>query len=346
MEFKQRFNALKKLIKNKKAKRIILKSEDPNFYWLFGKNIDGAIAIVSLEKIVIVAKPLEYVPKIFLKKPINLIKIKKSSELKNHFKNQKGTSLVNYDFITLRDKKNLNLKKTIDCSFELEELRSQKTNDEIKKIKTACKHVVNCWKQILKKLKNKELRTEKQIEKHIKKYALEKNLGLAFSPVVASGKNAGTPHHVPGNKLNKGFLVIDFGFDFEGYKSDMTRTIYLGKPEKKEKETYNELLNVQETMIQKIKTGKSAEKIYQEALQEMKKPELFTHGLGHGVGIQIHECPSMRQDSTHIIKNNNVLTIEPGYYTNKFGIRIEDTILIQEKPVILTKTSKKLVIIR
>jgi Xaa-Pro aminopeptidase len=342
MEFKDKIKKIKKILSKNKAIQLILKSEDPNFKWLLEEEAEKARLIITKKENTLITKPLEHLNKSFLKKDLKIIKIKKMAEIKEISKKLiRGKTLINYESITLKDKENLNLKKTENIEKELQELRSQKNEDEIKKIKTACEHTVKCWMQIIKKIKQKELKTEKQIEQHIKIYALKNNLGLAFNPIIASGKNAGTPHHQPENKLNKGFLVIDMGFDYKGYKSDMTRTIYLGKPTKKEKQIYEELLKVQETMITRAKQGKKAKKLYEETLNIMKTPELFIHGLGHGVGLQIHEKPSITSNSEDVLKNNQVLTIEPGYYTNKYGIRIEDTILLKKKPIILTKKAPK-----
>lgn len=345
MNQKQKIKQLRDLLKKHDANQIIIKSQDPNFFWITQQNSEGATLIIKKEETILLKKPLEGTPKINLKE-IKIIPLKKRAEEQEICKKIiKGKTLINYEKISVAEIKNLNIKKTKNISKELQEIRATKTDNEIQKIKTACNHTVKCWNILIKKI-NKELKTETQIANFIKKYALEKELELAFNPVVASGKNAGVPHHEPRGKLKKGFLIVDFGFTYKGYKSDMTRTLYLGKPTKQERQIYNELLKVQEQMIQKTKKLKNAKELYKEILKIMKKPELFIHGLGHGVGVEIHEKPSISKDSEDTIKKRNIITIEPGYYTKKYGIRIEDTILIKEKPIILTKTSKKLKIIQ
>ncbi|MFP4567596.1 MAG: M24 family metallopeptidase [Candidatus Woesearchaeota archaeon] len=344
----EKIKQLKKLLKKYDANQIVIQAKDPNFYWLIQRNITGAILIITQKDTTLIAKPLEHIPS-NLQNQIKVIKIKKTSEIKKIAKDKiRGKTLLNYTETTLKDLHDLNIKKTQNITKELAELRQTKTLDEIKKIKIACNHTVKCWKDIIKKLEIKELKSEKQIETHIQKYALENNLDLAFSPVVASGNNASVPHHKPEKKLKKGFLVIDMGFTYEGYKSDMTRTIYLGKITKEEKQIYEELLNIQKEMIKRAKPGKSAQKLQEETQTLMgKNKELFIHGLGHGVGVYIHEKPSILEQSEDKIGQNNVLTIEPGYYTKKYGIRIEDTILIGQKNQILTeKATKKLKIIK
>ncbi len=346
MNLNQKIKKLRTLLRKSKANQIILKSEDPNFFWLFQKQSKGAIAVIKNEEIIFVKKLLEDFSSELINKKTKLITIEKKKDLQIITRKIiKGKTLTNHDLITLNDEKLLNIKKSEDISFELQGIRAVKSEEEIRRIKTACKHTTKCWAILLKKIK-KNLKTEIQISNFIKKYALEKELELAFEPVVASGKNAGVPHHVPRKTLNQGFLIIDFGFSYKGYKSDMTRTIYLGNPSKKEKQIYNELLRVQETMIKKLAKTKKASHLYEETLKIMKQPELFIHGLGHGVGIEIHEKPSIKPESKDAIQKNQALTIEPGYYTKKYGIRIEDTIILKEKPIILTNASKKLKILR
>ena len=347
--FKQKINQLKKLLEKHSANQIILQAKDPNFYWLLEEKIEKATIIITKKETTLITKPLEAIPKRH-DAQIKIIKIKKSSDIKEIAKETiTGKTLVNYDEMTLKDVDDMNLKKIGNISNELAQIRQTKTQNEIKKIKIACNHTVKCWKQIIKNLENKRLKTEKQISNYIKKYALENNLELAFNPVVASGNNAGVPHHVPGNKLKKGFLVIDMGFSYQGYKSDMTRTIYIGDITKKERQIYKELLFVQEEMIKRAKPNISAQKLHENAQKLMgKNSELFIHGLGHGLGVYIHEKPSILQESEDKIKENDVLTIEPGYYTKKYGIRIEDTILIGKtnNTILTKKATKKLKIIK
>lgn len=340
--FKQKIKQLKILLKKYSANQIILQAKDPNFLWLLEKKIEKATLIITKKETIIITKPLEALQK-NIDAQIKIIKIKKSSDIKDVAKDKiKGKTLVNYDEITLKDLEELDIKKTVNISNELADVRQIKNKDEIKKIKKACNHTVKCWMQIIKKLELKELKTEKQISNYIKKYALENNLELAFNPVVATGKNAGVPHHVPGNALKKGFLVIDMGFSYEGYKSDMTRTTYIGDITKKEKQIYEEVLEIQKEMIKRAKPGMSAQKLHENAQKLMgKNSELFVHGLGHGLGVYIHEKPSILQESKDKIKINQAITIEPGYYTKKYGIRIEDTIIVGKTNQVLTKRATK-----
>ena len=127
----------------------------------------------------------------------------------------------------------------------------------------------------------------------------------------------------------------------------MTRTIYVGNPGKKEIGIYNMLLKIQNDTIQQIKENKKCSELYDFVNTKLGKyKKYFTHGLGHGVGVEIHEMPNISLNSKDRIQNNMVFTIEPGiYFPKKFGIRIEDTILFKNKPIVMTRTSKDLLIV-
>jgi len=141
--------------------------------------------------------------------------------------------------------------------------------------------------------------------------------------------------------------VIDFGVKYKGYCSDITRTIYLGRPKKAEKKIYNLVLSSQLKAIEKIKENilcSEADKQARKVLGKYKK--IFIHGLGHGIGIEPHELPNLSTKSTDKFKQKMVFTIEPGIYSShKFGIRIEDDILLDKNIKILTKTNKNLITI-
>ncbi len=201
--------------------------------------------------------------------------------------------------------------------------------------------VNNCIKNI------KSFKNEMEVADFLKQQTKKHNCKLAFKPIVAFGSNAAVIHHKPNNrKLKKGFLLIDFGVKYRGYHSDISRTIYLGTPNKTEKKLYNLVLKAQLKAIKKLKIGAKCNNIYftaANALGFYKK--YFTHKLGHGVGKNIHEAPGLGRKNNNKIKENTVLTVEPGIYLKrKFGIRIEDTILITKNKVnILTNVSKKLI---
>ncbi len=236
--------------------------------------------------------------------------------------------------------------KAKDISLECLKLREIKTEREIKIIKKGFNYADKILWKAIKSLKdfNSEAEAAAFLEYESKKLGL----GTSFEPIVASGKNASMPHHKPENaRLNKGFCVIDFGVKYKGYCTDCTRTIYIGKPSNKEKDIYNFLLNVQKNIISSIKINDNCGKIYEKCAKELGGySKYFIHGLGHGVGVEIHEMPNLSLGSKDKIMENMVFTVEPGIYVSgKFGIRIEDTVLMERKPIVLTKVSKDLLII-
>ncbi|MBW2972073.1 Xaa-Pro peptidase family protein [Candidatus Woesearchaeota archaeon] len=230
-------------------------------------------------------------------------------------------------------------------------LRTEKTPREISIIRKACATADEIMHKTFWNFKN--FKTETDISAFMINEVNKRGLKLAFNPVVASGKNACEAHHEPRNKkLNKGFCVIDFGVRNQGYCSDITRTIYIGTPTKKEVELYYKVLDVQTKLIDGCMPGKSFVAIDKKAHELFgKHSKNFTHLIGHGVGLEIHENPnpkvSKRRPITKLTENS-VITIEPGLYQdNKFGIRIEDDILVTAKgPEVITKTGKNLLIIK
>lgn len=219
----------------------------------------------------------------------------------------------------------------------------------IENVRKACEITSEILNNLIVQLKKGAFLTEKDIEKWLRKEAYSKKCKLAFKPVIAMQENAAEMHHHATNsKLKNGFLVIDFGVKYGGYCADCTRTVYLGKPSKKEIKLYNLILMAQKTGLQETKIGVYAadiDLIVRAALQDYLWN--FVHGTGHGVGKKIHMAPKISPRSKSIIRKNQAITIEPGlYFKNKLGIRIEDTILVKEKSLVLTKITKKLISIK
>jgi len=217
-----------------------------------------------------------------------------------------------------------------------------------KHIKKACSITDKIFYSIVKKLKNNELRTEKRVDRFIRSEIRKRKLKIAFPPIVASGKRSAKIHPKPTKyEIKKGFIVIDFGVKYKGYCSDMTRTLYKGKPTKKQIKLYNRLLSIQKSTIKKAKPRKECFEIdyyVRKKLNKLRKH--FLHSLGHGVSKEVHAKPNLSPRSTDTLKKGDIITIEPGIYIKKkYGIRIEDTILVKKNPESLTKSPKNLIII-
>lgn len=193
-------------------------------------------------------------------------------------------------------------------------------------------------------------KTEKQIAWELEKQL--RDLGtdrLAFEIIIASGPNAALPHHRPGNRViqDNEMVLVDFGATWNGYHSDITRTYFTGEPTERYAKLYHIVLQALEKVQQTIKAGfglKAGDAVARELIKAAGYGDYFGHGLGHGLGLQIHEMPRMsyRTAETEKLFANHVVTIEPGIYIPQWGgIRIEDLVLITQDGVqIITKTSK------
>lgn len=221
-------------------------------------------------------------------------------------------------------------------------------SEKIKNISAACKITDKVFVKLVRELKKNSFKTEQDIYNFLQKETKANKVRFSFKPVIAIGKNAFDIHHFPDtSKLIKGFLMIDYGVRYKGFASDCSRTFYLGKPSKYDKYLYNLVLMAQETALNHAQPGVHAadiDLIARSVLQKYYKN--FVHAAGHGVGKRIHEYPRVSPKSNSILKKDRVITVEPGlYFKNKLGIRIEDTIVVRDKPIILTKFTKELIII-
>lgn len=244
-------------------------------------------------------------------------------------------------------KKILKKSRFVDLRKELYMLSETKTKKEIEIIKKGCKISDEILEKCFKKFK--KFKTEAEVKAFLEYEARKKGCELAFPTIVATGANASKAHHhTEDTKLKKGFCVIDFGIRYKNYCTDTTRTIYLGNPSKKEMQIYNFLLNIQKNAINGIKLNQKCSKIFEQVKKDLGKyAKYFTHGLGHGFGIKVHELPDLTEKSKSIVSNNQVFTVEPGIYLDDFGIRIEDDVLINsDNVIILTKIPKDLLVIK
>jgi Xaa-Pro aminopeptidase len=217
----------------------------------------------------------------------------------------------------------------------VKELRLIKDSQEIAKIKKAVAITDRAFEYILGQIKpgitEKELALE--LEFYLKKQGGEKN---AFDFIVASGKRSSLPHGVASDKkLEAGdFITFDFGTFYQGYCSDLTRTVVLGKPDNKQKEVYDIVLTAQLAVIEQIKPEMSCQEVDGIAREIIKKAgygDNFGHGLGHGIGLEVHEGPRVSYTSEDVLEPGMVVTDEPGIYIPDWGgVRIEDDLLITE----------------
>jgi len=174
----------------------------------------------------------------------------------------------------------------------------------------------------------------------------------AFPFIVACGKNTSMPHAVPGNNVlqDGDLLTLDFGFKVEDYCSDMTRTVAIGKPSDRQREVYNVVLRAQHAALDKIRPGamcSDIDSIARALIDGTEFAGLFGHGLGHGIGLEVHESPQFSRVCETKLEPGMVLSVEPGIYIpGEFGVRIEDVVAITEDGFInLTHSPKDITII-
>jgi Xaa-Pro aminopeptidase len=170
---------------------------------------------------------------------------------------------------------------------------------------------------------------------------------MSFPTIVASGKRSALPHGMASSaKLPKrGFVTLDFGVLLDGYCSDMTRTVHLGRALPGERDAYDAVLEAQESGVAAVRAGATGSEVDQAARSVLRKAGLadwFTHSTGHGVGLEIHEGPRLAAKQTQELEAGMVITIEPGIYIpGKFGVRIEDMVLVTARGgEILTPSTK------
>lgn len=233
----------------------------------------------------------------------------------------------------------------------LNQMRAVKSKEEQESIILAQKLTDDTFNYIIDRIKVGK--TEKEImldmEFHLRRLGSE---GVSFDFIVVSGKNSSLPHGVPTDKkIQKGdFVTMDFGAVVNGYHSDMTRTVAVGFATDEMKTVYNTVLSAQETALGEIRAGavcSDIDRAARDIIENAGFKNCFGHALGHSLGIEIHEFPTLSPKCLSKLKTGNAVTVEPGIYIeDKFGVRIEDTVFVTDNGCFdITKSKKELIII-
>ncbi len=240
-------------------------------------------------------------------------------------------------------------KEWVDISESLLMLRKCKDITELSAIMQAVKLADEAFSYALNQIRPgmREFEVAALLEEYMRS---EAGATPSFDTICASGIRSALPHGAASNKIiEKGdFLTIDFGCLLDGYCSDMTRTVCIGPASTRQKEIYNIVLYAQ-TLAENTAMGgmdaSALDAVARKSIESFGFGEYFGHALGHGVGLAIHEFPTVSPKSLHKIESGDVLTIEPGIYIPDFGgVRIEDMLYITDKGFeILTKTTKSLI---
>ncbi len=263
---------------------------------------------------------------------------------------------VPYPFVTLSSAEDLRKAgfTLTDCMPALKKAMEVKTERELSLIQKACDVAEDALLNLLPEIKEGMTESEVAALLEYKMRQLGAS-GTSFETIVAFGANSSVPHHETGEtKLKFGDVVlIDYGCKVEGYCSDCTRTFLFGDDGAHEefKKVYEEVLKAHELVKTNVKagmTGKEADEVARGSLRQAGLAEYFTHSLGHGIGLQIHEYPTLSPRGEEVLQDGMVFSDEPGVYlAGKFGVRIEDSCCMKGGKVhsFMHKTERKLIIL-
>ena len=346
---------------HKTANLIILKDE--NIYYLtgfYGKD-SGSILLIADDDIHLLVNfiYLEQAKKSIQIKNINVVcyqrdKFKKLAEILEgyNFKSVKieGRNISFTDFCKLEKMLSKQSKKPVSIDGVVERLRLIKDEIEIAKIRNASSitdkvfgSIINSDAASINKLSEIELAC--RIEELLVKSNSE---GRAFDTIVAYGKNSSMPHYYPRKiKIKEGLILMDFGCRFDNYCSDMTRTIFTKNQKicNEFKKIYDIVLKAQLLAIENCREGVTCsqlDRIARKFITSKGYGNNFGHRLGHGVGIEVHEEPAITMENRAVLRENMVITIEPGIYIENFGgIRIEDMVIVGKNDCEVLYNSKK-----
>ncbi len=257
---------------------------------------------------------------------------------------------------TIRGIDLLELKDQLSAKFVnghdiLETLRVKKDKSEVEKLRRAAQIADEVIGETIAYI-NPGM-TEKDIKKKIEELFIQRGVNLAFDPIVASGSNNSMPHYCDDSRIieEEDILILDLGCQYEGYCSDISRTVFVGKISEEQKKVYNIILRANKAAEERARAGVSAEEVDKAArniITQAGYGQYFINRTGHGIGVSVYEAPYIRTGNKQVLEQGMSFSIEPGIYLrNRFGMRIEDIVVIGEKgPDILNNFSKEIIVIK
>ena len=333
----------------------IIISNPVNIKYLTGLDAEGVLLVTRKENIYITdGRYVEYVHStLTLFDEIIVYDVKDVSldDYENFFMFCENVGFEEH-FVTYADYKEFirkyKINNLVETEYIIEKQRMIKDEEELQNIKTACEITDNCFSYIISYIKPGM--TEKQIANEINDYFKQRTDGLAFDTIVASGENSSKPHAIPTErKIQKeDIITIDMGCKYNGYCSDMTRTFFVGKVPDEVKPIYDLVLKNQVQTLNDYKEGSNIRVLSKMVINDFKLNNYdLIHSLGHGVGLDVHEPPYINYKTDLPLRENMVITDEPGIYIpGKFGVRIEDTVQITKSGCItLTNSDKNYIVI-
>ena len=357
MNYRQRVDALRKELRKKNLDAFI-SSHLPNICYLTGFTGSNALLVITHE-VSLFLTDFRYNEQMQTEVTADekiigkgsLIEFGTKKKIFQHLKKigveKEHLSISDYEALG----KSVKNKKLVVTQNIVENLRSVKDADEIGLLARAVEISDSVFKKIIGILKPgvSELDVSAEISNLHKKLGAE---GDAFETIVASGERGSLPHGRATEKkiASSEFVTLDFGCVYRGYHSDMTRTVAVGKPSNEMKKIYQIVLDAQQKASDAVRENIPAKKIDSIARNHIASfgyGKYFGHSLGHGVGMEIHEQLRLSQISKEILRAGNVVTVEPGIYLPKrFGVRIEDIVVVRNNGAeILTTSPKELIVL-
>jgi len=258
-----------------------------------------------------------------------------------------GIAAIN--LIDIKEKINT---KFINGHSILETLRVVKDESEIEKLRKAAKLADEVMGETIDSIHPGM--TERDIKKKIEELFMQKGAdGLSFEPIIASGHNSSMPHYCEDSRViqEKDIIILDLGCKYKGYCSDISRTVFVGGITDEEKKIYDIILRANKAGEETAKQGVKAENVDKASRDVIKSEgygEYFLNRTGHGIGISVHEAPYIKAGNKQILERGMAFSIEPGIYIpNKFGMRIEDIVVIGvDGPEVLNNFTKEIILIK
>lgn len=349
-----RINSLRKIMQEREIQGVYLTSRVSHRYFTGFDNEDGSLLITqngayAFEDF----RYTEYAERVLTGTYTVIQPSGKRSEWLGNLLKANDVNNLGFEDLSLSVSGYNQLKGDVECNLEpigtmVVGLREVKDKGEIEKINQAQIITDLAFEHILGILSTDITETDVacELEYFMKKHGAEDK---SFETISISAEKTSLPHGVPTNvKLKKGFFTMDFGATVDGYHSDMTRTVCIGKADDEMKKLYNTVLDAQLKALEYLENGgrdcKGADKIARDIIYKDYKG-YFGHSLGHSVGLEIHELPALSPKSERILVPGNIVTVEPGIYIpQKYGVRIEDMVAICEKGIKnFTKSPKNLI---
>lgn len=338
--FNKRINAVKDMLSSKQAALVtdeisifyftgfphsegyLMITPDNSYLLVDFRYIEAAQNTVKSSEVVIFSNPFETIN--------NLISANNTEEIL-----LEADKITVSAFRTMQKEIKAELTGDDKLSQFIKDLRIIKSADEIEKLKTAQNIAEKAYLEVLNMVKPGI--TERQIALELE-YLMKKNGAekIAFDLITVTGKKTSLPHGVPTDVevRNGDFVTFDIGAVYEGYHSDMTRTVAVGEVSDKQREIYDIVLKSHLAGLDAVRAGVSGfdvDKVCRDIIKDAGYGEFFGHGTGHGVGLEIHEEPRVSPKGETILKSGMIITVEPGIYLpDEFGVRIEDTVLVTD----------------